>query len=276
MRRVRLNVVGWIALVICVLAALMALLGPVVFAHATDTSILDALLPVGSPGHPLGTDQLGRDVVALSIAGARSALLGPVVIALGAAALGTALGALAGWRRGWVDVVAARTVDLLLSLPVVLVAIVVAGLLGSGYWVNVVLLIVLFVPSDFRIVRAAVIEQRSQPYVEAALLGGTRPLRLVARHILPNVAPIEIANLLVNVAFAIVAMASLSYLGLGVPVDAADWGLQLTDAKSLLGQNSAAMLTPATLTIVVACAINLLGDQLGERADRTGGDDSGR
>ena len=101
-------------------------------------------------------------------------------------------------------------------------------------------------------------------------------LRLVARHILPNVAPIEIANLLVNVAFAIVAMASLSYLGLGVPVDAADWGLQLTDAKSLLGQNSAAMLTPATLTIVVACAINLLGDQLGERADRTGGDDSGR
>lgn len=263
----KLNVIGWVALVICLIAAIMAVFGPLLFPHAADSDILDALLPVGSSGHPLGTDQLGRDVVELSIAGARSALTGPLVIALGSALVGIASGAVAGWCRGSIDFTLSRIVDLLLSLPVVLVAIVVAGLLGSGYWINVLLFICLFVPSDFRIVRSSVIEQRSRPYVEAALLGGTGKVRLVVRHIIPNVMPIEIANFLVNIAFAIVAMASLSYLGLGVPIDAADWGLQLTHAKDVLGQNSAAMLTPAILTISVACAVNLLGDQLADRAE---------
>lgn len=260
------------ALVIVVLAALAALLGPLVFPHATRNDILSALEPAGSPGHLLGTDQLGRDVLRLAVVGARSALIGPLLIASASALLGLALGSLAGWFRGWLDFLLSRTADLLLSLPVVLVAIVVAGVLGSGYWVNVGLLALLFLPSDFRLVRATVIEQRNRPYVEAARLGGTGTVRTITRHVLPNVLPLELANFLVNIAFAIVSMTSLSFLGLGVKVGAADWGLQLKDAQDLLGQNSAAMLTPAILTVVVACAVNLLGDRLGDRV--SGGPDA--
>jgi peptide/nickel transport system permease protein len=261
----RLDLITAVSVIVVALAALAAIFGPLVFPDATRSDILSALEPAGVPGHLLGTDHLGRDVLQLAVVGARSALVGPLIIAIASAILGLVFGSVAGWLRGGTDFVLSRTVDVLLSLPVVLVAIVVAGVLGSGYWLNVALLAFLFLPSDFRLVRATVIEQRNRPYVEAAQLGGTGTARTLVRHVLPNVLPLELANFLVNFAFAIVSMASLSFLGLGVRVGAADWGLQLNDAQDLLGQNSAAMLTPAVLTVLVACAVNLLGDRLGDR-----------
>jgi peptide/nickel transport system permease protein len=143
---------------------------------------------------------------------------------------------------------------------------VVAGVLGSGYWMTVLLLIVLFSPTDFRIARSAVIEQRSKPYIEAARLGGTGTTRTLAVHVLPNIVPLVAANFLVNVAFAIVSLSSLSFLGLGVPDGTADWGRQLTDAQMVIGANPAAMIVPAALIVLVACAVNLVGDRLAERA----------
>ena len=99
-------------------------------------------------------DQLGRDILKLTFAGARTAIVGPLVIALGSCLIGVLLGTLAGYRRGWVDAIVSRWADLLLALPVVLVAIVVVGILGSGYWLSIALLVVLFSPSDTRIVRS--------------------------------------------------------------------------------------------------------------------------
>lgn len=257
-----------VSLGIIVFAVLGALFGQLVFPDATKTDILNSLQPIGAPGHPLGTDQLGRDVLALTVAGTFSSVAGPVVIALGAAIIGVLLGSIAGYFGGVIDFAGSRLADLLLALPVVLVGIVVAGILGSGYWMTVFLLLVLFSPTDFRIARSAVIEQRPRPYIEAARLSGTSSLRILAVHVLPNILPLIVANFLLNIAFAIVSMSSLSFLGLGVPDGTADWGRQLTDAQAVIGSNPAAMIVPALLIVLVACAANIVGDWISER---TGG-----
>nr|WP_243751866.1 ABC transporter permease [Leucobacter weissii] len=175
------------------------------------------------------------------------------------------LGTLAGYRRGVVDFAVSRWSDLLFALPVVLVAIVVVGVFGAGYWLTVALLILLFSPSDIRIVRAAVLEQSARPYIESARVAGVGSGRIMFVHILPNVLPLVVTNLLLNVAFALVALSSLSFLGLGVPPGSADWGRQLADGRLIMADNPAAVWVPALLIIAVACAVNLLGDWLSER-----------
>lgn len=258
-----------VSLVVLGITVLAAIFGRLAFPDATSPSILEALLPPGSPGHPLGTDQLGRDVLALSVAGANSAVVGPLVIALGSAVIGGLLGALAGYVGGVFDVLGSRTADLLLALPVVLVGVVVAGVLGSGYWMTVVLMLALFTPTDFRVARSAVIEQKPKPYIEAARMGGAPAHRVLFVHILPNIAPLIVANFLINLAFAIVSLSALSFLGLGVPDGTADWGRQLTDAQAVIGSNPAAVAVPAVLIALVACAANLAGDHISART--TGG-----
>lgn len=244
---------------------------PFLFADATKQDILSSLLPAGSPGHLLGTDELGRDILALTVAGATSALVGPIVVAVGSMLIGVLLGTIAGYERGWIDFLVGRWTDLLLALPVLLAAIVVSGVFGGGYWTTVALLIVLFSPSDIRIVRAGVLEQSARPYIEAAQMLSLSRWRVMFGHLLPNVSSLVITNAMLNVAFAIVAFSSLSFLGVGVPPGTADWGRQLTDARAIMFDNPAAVVLPAVLIIAVACAVNLVGDWLGQRLTRTGG-----
>ena len=257
--------VGLIALVV-----LAAVLGPLLFPDAMRQDILSALLAPGQDGHLLDTDELGRDVFAMTVAGTASALVGPVCVALGSMLLGILLGTLAGYERGWLDFLISRWTDLLLALPVLLAAIVVAGVFGGGYWVTVVLLIALFSPSDIRIVRAGVLEQSARPYIEAAQMLSLSRWRVMFRHILPNVSTLVITNAMLNVAFAIVAFSSLSFLGVGVPPGTADWGRQLTDNRAIMFDNPAAVMVPAALIILVACAVNLVGDWLGQRLSQVG------
>lgn len=253
------------------LVALAAVVGGVVVPDATQQDILSSLLPAGSPGHLLGTDELGRDILALTVAGTASALVGPVCVALGSMILGVVLGTLAGYQRGWLDFAISRWTDLLLALPVLLAAIVVAGVFGGGYWVTVALLIVLFSPSDIRIVRAGVLEQSARPYIEAAQMLSLSRWRVMFRHILPNVSTLVITNSMLNVAFALVAFSSLSFLGVGVPPGTADWGRQLTDNRAIMFDNPASVIVPAALIVAVACAVNLVGDWVGQRLSQRGG-----
>lgn len=264
-----------ITILICVIvlaAALLAiLLGSTLFPDATKQDILSSLIPAGSVGHPLGTDELGRDILALTVAGAASALVGPVCVAVGSMLLGILLGTLSGYERGPLDVVISRWTELLLALPVLLAAIVVSGVFGGSYWTTVALLILLFSPSDIRIVRAGVLEQSARPYIEAAQMLSLSRWRVMFRHILPNVSSLVITNAMLNIAFALVAFSALSFLGVGVPPGTADWGRQLTDNRAIMFDNPAAVMVPAVLIIAVACAVNLVGDWLGQRLTRSGG-----
>jgi peptide/nickel transport system permease protein len=252
------------------LIAVMALASLFLIEAASKQSILDSLLPPGSPGHLLGTDELGRDVLLFTIAGAGSAIFGPVVIATGSMAVAIVLGTLGAYLRGSIDWVIGRGVDLLLSLPVMLVAIVVAGIFGAGYWVTVLMLIALFSPSDIRIIRAGVIEQAPRPYVEAAQMLSLPAWRIMFRHIVPNVWPLIVTNFMLNLAIALVTLSSLSFLGIGVAPGTADWGRQITDGRAIFSDNPAMLLTPTLLIVLTAMAINFLGDQLGERVRSRG------
>lgn len=251
--------------VFLLIIALLAAISPLFVAAATDQSILDSLLPPGSPGHLLGTDELGRDVLLLTLAGTGSAIAGPVVIATGSMLIAIVVGTLAGYLRGGVDWTVGRIVDILLSLPVMLVAIVIAGIFGAGYWVTVLMLVALFAPSDIRIIRAGVTEQAPRPYVEAAQMLSLSPARIMYRHIVPNVWPLIMTNFMLNLAIALVTLSSLSFLGIGVAPGTPDWGRQITDGRGIMGDNPAMILVPAVLIVLVTMAINVLGDHLGER-----------
>jgi peptide/nickel transport system permease protein len=232
---------------------------------ALEQNIMFGAHPPLSHGHLLGTDVFGRDILKLTIAGTRSALIGPIAIALGSIVLGLLLGSIAGWFGGPLDWIISRYADLTLSMPSLLLAIVAAGIIGGGYWVSVLVLIILYSPFDIRLVRSAVIAERSKPYIEAALVLRLNTLRILAKHIFPNIAIIVLVNFFLNIAYGIVSMSSLSYLGLGVSPQAADWGRQLSDGRSLLFDNPAAILAPGIAIILTATAINIVGNWLSER-----------
>lgn len=262
--------VSFLAAVFLALVVLTAIASPFLTELATKQSILDSLLPAGSPGHLLGTDELGRDVLLLTLAGTGSAVAGPFVIAAGSMLLAILIGTVAGYLRGPVDWIVGRVVDILLSLPVMLVALVVAGIFGAGYWVTVIMLVLLFCPSDIRIIRAGVTEQAPRPYIEAAQMLSLSPARIMFKHIVPNVWPLIMTNFMLNLAIALVTLSSLSFLGIGVAPGTPDWGRQITDGRGILGDNPAMMVVPAILIVLVAMAINVLGDHLGERLRERG------
>ena len=236
------------------LVVVCVLFSSVLVPGALDQHIALGVTPAGTPGHLLGTDKVGRDVLALTVAGARSAVVGPLVIAAGSMAVGLVFGMSAAC-------------EVLLSLPVTLLAIVVAGVIGGSYWVTVGVLIVLFAPSDIRMIRAATLAQKPQPYIEATQVLGLSGPRILGVHVLPNITPIVWANLFVNIAFALVSLSGLSYLGLGVGAQDADWGRQLADGRAILAQNPAAAVASGLAIIITATAINIAGDWVTERQE---------
>jgi peptide/nickel transport system permease protein len=190
--------------------------------------------------------------------------VGPIIIALGAMVIGNTLGLIAGYKGGAVDATIMRWVDLMWALPGLLIAIVVVGVLGGGYWLAVALLILLTAPYDTRIVRGATLEQRPLPYVEAARTLGLRDRRIMVRHIWPNVLPLVVANTFLNFAFTLVTLSALSFLGLGVGPGTPDWGRMLAESRTLLFDNPWAALAPGLMLVITAASMNLIGDWLYE------------
>jgi len=249
-----------LSFVLLAVLVVWAIAGPSLAPH--DPALQDlkhALQPPGD-GHLLGTDQLGRDVLSRVMAGARTAFVGPLVIAVGAALIGSFFGLLAGYRGGRTDAAVMRVVDLIWSLPGLLVVIVIAGILGGGYTLGVTLLMVLSAPSDTRLIRAATLEQRPRPYVEAAEALGLSGRRVMLRHIWPNVLPVIVANSFLTFAFSLVGLAGLSYIGIGVDPSTPDWGRMLSDGRGLIWDNAWTAIAPAVMIMVTALSMNLIGD----------------
>jgi peptide/nickel transport system permease protein len=248
----------------------MALLGSTIAPYGPSAQNLTAVLSKPSSAHWLGTDALGRDVLSRLIAGARTALVGPLVITLGSMLVGNLLGLLAGYRGGRVDAIIMRWVDLMWSVPSLLVIIVVQGTVGGGYWLAVALLVLLTVPFDTRVVRGATLEQVPRPYVEAAKTLGVADRRIMISHVWPNVAPVAVANAFLVFAGSLVALAGLSFLGLGVSPGSSDWGLTLAEGETDLFANPVALLAPGAMIVITAASMNLIGDWLYERLSTWG------
>jgi peptide/nickel transport system permease protein len=267
-RRVPIIIVACLLIVVAVAACIVA---PGAIAPH-DPQAQDLTLGAGgsSTGHLLGTDKLGQDVLSRVIAGARTAVLGPIVIAIGAMLIGSLVGTIAGYRGGLIDATIMRAADLLYAMPGLLVAIVVIGVVGGSYWLAVGLLLVLSAPYDARLIRGATLEQRPRPYVEAAQALGLPARTIMFRHIWPNVLPIVIANTFLTFAFSIVSLAALSFLGLGVAPGTADWGRMIADSREQIFEQPVVVLAPAAALVITAAAVNLIGDWLYERLSDRG------
>ena len=257
-----------LALLVMLAVVACALFAPALAPLDPYAQRLDIGVAIPSAEFPAGTDTLGRDILSRMIYGAAPALVGPLVIAAGAFATATVLGLLAGYLGGWVDTVIMRWVDFMFGLPSTLITIVVVGVVGGGYWTAVAVLLVLFVAPDTRIVRSAVLEQRPRPYIDAARTLGLSRTRILFVHILPNILPIVLAYVAIDFAFALVNLAGLSFLGLGVEPGTPDWGRMLSENRNLITSNPPGILLPAGMIILTAVSMNLIGDWLFERLTR--------
>jgi peptide/nickel transport system permease protein len=269
-RRMRFDVLIGLCFLVMGVVAVMAVLGPAIAPHDPQAQNVLRSLAKPSRGHLLGTDALGRDVFSRLIAGARTALVGPVVIAAGSMLAGNLLGVYAGYRGGRADALIMRWVDLMWSIPSLLVIVVVQGALGGGYWLAVGLLLLLTVPFDARVIRAATLEQAPRPYVEAAKTLGVSDRRIMFFHVWPNVSPVAVANTFLVFSGTLVTMSGLSFLGLGVQPGTPDWGLMLAEGQTLLFANPVATLAPGAMIVITATAMNLIGDWLYERLSSPG------
>ncbi|MFT3864435.1 MAG: ABC transporter permease [Solirubrobacterales bacterium] len=267
LRRVRLRRPGVItvAALFLVVVAVLALFGPAL--APIDPSQVDVTaVQLGPSGqHLLGTDALGRDVFSRILAGARSAVVGPLLIAVGSMVIGDLLGLASGYLGGRVDWLIMRWVDLMWSMPSLFVVIVVAGITGGGYWVAVGLLLLFSIPYDTRLIRAVVLAQRNLPYIEAAEISGQGKLRIMLVHLWPNVLPVAVSNAFLNFPYALISLVSLSFLGLGVPPGAADWGQMLNEGRAIVYTNGWLLIGSAVMVVATAVSMNLVGDKLQER-----------
>ncbi|PXY18968.1 ABC transporter permease [Prauserella muralis] len=255
-----------VLLLVPIVCVLFPSLGP---GNATRIVASDALL-TPSAEHWLGTDSLGRDVFARMVHGASSALLGPLLLASVTVAISTVLALIAGYYRGWADGVISRFVDVLYSVPPLVVAVVLVGVLGGGFWLGVAVLTVFNLPHNVRVLRAAVEEQAQLPYIEAAKTLGTKSIRILWRHLVPVISPLIVASFFLRFTYGIVDLSALSFLGLGVPPGSTDWGRMLAENRVTMLQNFWATAAPGLALIVMAVSANIVGDWLYNRYEAAG------
>lgn len=256
-RRPLLVVLSAIFVTITIAAAIF---GPTFF--DARAAAIDAFNPGAAPSaaHLLGTDEVGRDILARLIVGAGNALVGPLIIAVSGFVLSVLIGVSTGYLGGRIDTVIMRVIDFLLAFPGLLLIIVIVTVTGGGYVMALGVLIVLNAPSDIRIIRGAVIAQKSLPYIEALRVTSVPTHRIILRHITLNVFALLVADFALDFSAALVTLAGLAFLGLGLPPGTPDWGQMITLGEPVMFSNAAASLAPAACVVLLAVSFNLLGD----------------
>lgn len=253
-------VIIWLSILFIVATLLLALGGEFIVPISPTAQDLYRIAAPPSAEHWLGTDELGRDVLARLIAGARTAVLGPFIVALVGFVVSSLVGIYAGYSGGIVDSIIMRIVDFIIALPGLLIAIVLVSVLGGGYWLAIGVLSLLNVQGDIRIVRGAALKERNLTYIEAARAVGVPKGRIMYGHILPNILALSASTFAIDFAGALVALAGLAFLGLGAEIGTPEWGSMLSEGQALLFANPAAALAPATAIILLAVSVNLIGD----------------
>ncbi|GGT65826.1 ABC transporter permease [Streptomyces atratus] len=265
-----LGPVGWTAIGVIALLALIAVLAPWLAPHdPNNISLLDANL--GSSGdHLLGTDASGRDLLSRLLVGARSSLIGPLLVVVLATALGLTVAIVSAWLGGWVDAVVSRILDILFAFPGVLLAVLVVAVFRAGLGAAVAALVIAYIPYIARTVRSAALREKSQPYITALTIQGVGAPAICVRHILANLMPLIVAQSTLTFGYAMVDLAAVSFLGLGVQPPTADWGVMVsTGQPSILNGYPQESLYASALIVLAVGAFNILGDRFTERSQRS-------
>jgi peptide/nickel transport system permease protein len=253
------RIAGAVVLLILVVAVLAPVLAP---DDPIQGDLGSRLLPIGSPGHLLGTDGQGRDMLSRLVYGTRPALLAGLVPVLVAGLCGTVLGLVAGLAEGWVRAAVMRTLDVLYAFPAVLLAIAIAAALGSGISNSIIALSVILIPPIARVTESETARIRPADFMEAARSSGAGRISIAVRQVLPNIAPAVVVYSTALIGLSLVYAAGLSYLGLGVSPPLAEWGVMVSDLQKYLFTAPALLLVPAIAILVASVAFNMLGDGL--------------
>ena len=256
-----------VGLVIIVVLVLVALLAPLIAPYDPAQQGWTAIRKPPSAQHWLGTDESGRDLLSRVIYGARASLLAGVVSISIALTFGVPVGLLAGYGGRWIDALIGRITDAMLAVPFLILAIALAAFLGPSLQNAMIAIGVTATPIFVRLTRGQVMAVKVEDYVEAARAVGNPPVRIALRHILPNILPALIVQATISIATAIIAEASLSFLGLGQQPPAPSWGSMLNTAQRFLTNAPWMAVWPGLAIFLAVLSFNILGDGLRDALD---------
>lgn len=266
-RRWRSTVGIWLPAGMVALIVLACLLGPLVFGlpKPVGGDILESSLPTGSPGHLLGTDGNGNDILSRVLYGGRTSLFIAVSVNLLGLLVGGTLGALSGQIGGVVDTVIMRLLDVLIAFPSLVLTLAVAQALGPSMRNTIFALAFFSIPAFARVARAAVLRLRGLPFMAAAELCGTPRWRVLVKHLAPNITPQVITFGMLGMGIVIIIEGALSFLGLGIPRPNPSWGNMVADGQQSLSATPGLVLWPSLALLLTVLSFNLLGENLRAR-----------
>ena len=256
--------IGVVTVAIIVGAAIAA---PLVAPYGPAANDFDALLSPPTLSHPLGTDELGRDVLSRVIWGARVSMQAGVLSTLLAAAVAIPIGLISGYYRGPIDGTVTRVNDAALAFPYLIVAVLLSVILGPSLLTATVAIGIVQIPKLLRVTRGEVLSLREEGFVAAAVADGAPDRSVMFRHILPNASNVLLVQVTVMLPFAILAEATLSFLGLGVQPPTPSWGVMLTAAQAYMGPAPWLVIVPGLAILITALSFNLVGDGLRDVLD---------
>lgn len=263
----------FIPMSVLALMAVMGAFGPIAAPHDPTTgSLLTSLAPPiwmegGQLAHPLGTDFQGRDVLSRILSGAQITMMSAAIGLVGAALVGVTLGLVSGYFGSWIDAVLMRLVDFMLALPGLLFAMVMVAGLGSSVRTIIIVVVATSWVSYARYVRGEVLSQRERDYVIAALATGCGNGRIMLRHLLPNVLATVLVIATLQTGGIILLVASLSFLGLGIPKPTAAWGVMIADGRAWILQAWWISVFPGVAISLLIISLNLVGDWMRDTFD---------
>ena len=261
------GVAGMVSAAVIALATIAAIFGPLLAPYNPDLPNL-ALAWVGPVGgHLLGFDFQGRDVLSRLLAGAQSSMLGPLAVVVLSMTAGAVLAVVAAWRRGAADAVISSGLDILFAFPGILLAVLATAIFGAGLTAASIALSIAYMPYVARVLRGAALRERSQPYVAALEVQGSSATTICLRHIIPNMLALIVAQATIMFGWAMVDLAAISFLGLGVQPPAANWGVMISENQTgILQGYPLPALSAGVCIVAVVIAFNVLGERLFEQA----------
>jgi peptide/nickel transport system permease protein len=258
---------GITSAVIIAAATFLAIFGPLLAPYPPNLPNLSLAWVGPTGGHLLGYDFEGRDVLSRLLAGAQTAVLGPLAVVIISMTAGTLLAVIAAWRRGASDAVISSGLDILFAFPGILLAVLAAAVFGAGLLAAAIALSIAYLPYVARVLRGAALRERSQPYVAALEVQGASARSICLRHLIPNIAPLVVAQATILFGYAMVDLAAVSFLGLGVQPPTANWGVMISENQTGIVQGyPLPALAAGVCIVVVVIAVNVLGERLFEQA----------
>jgi peptide/nickel transport system permease protein len=258
---------GIASAIVIAIATFVALFGPLLAPYPPNLPDLSLAWVGPTGGHLLGFDFQGRDVLSRLLAGAQTAILGPLAVVIVSMAAGTLIAVTAAWRRGVTDSVISSGLDILFAFPGILFAVLAAAVFGAGLAAASIALSIAYMPYVARVLRGAALKERSQPYVAALEVQGASATSICLRHLVPNIAPLIVAQATILFGYAMVDLAAVSFLGLGVQPPNPNWGVMISENQfGILQGYPLPALAAGVCIVTVVIAVNVLGERLFDQA----------